>query len=512
MPNRKFGTANQFGTSNKFGASSGIENTFTFGLMIDWDGDGIFNGENEATGRITSYQFSRGREFFLNSEGNGFQDVDTGQLTVTLLDREGRYNPYNTSSPLYGLLSGKPRLKLIVREESTGTISSRFMGYVEDVKYKYGNAPYAIITAKDGVDKLKNINVKSSGVTESMQYDNAIAANLSMAGWADSINIDTTASDIMSYYWTRGRSAFTEISELVNAARGLFFIDVDGVATYLSASSSETPTITLDEDDYNYDYGVRIPSPREVVRNKIRIYARSRQSQAGVEIWRAVDKPAITTAASITMWADFSYNDDGVPATSVTTPVATTDYTVFANADGTGTDYTANVTVTMTTFATTAKLVFTLSAGSGYITLAKLRGTVISFDKYTFAEDEDTTSEGVFGIREMVVQSDWLQDLNAATDQAYILKIQLSNPRQFPRVMLKGNPSKQFALDIFDTVNIDFPTYQISDEQRVGYISESWSIQSPNTVETEFYMEPNLAGSGSGTWIFTAIFGLSTVF
>jgi len=119
MPNRKFGSPRQFGTSTKFGASSSVGRLLSFGLLVDWDGDGLFDGTNEASGRMISYDFTRGREFFLDGEGSGFQEVDTGELTVVLRDTEGRYNPFNTSSPLTGLLSKNQKIRLIAYDEST---------------------------------------------------------------------------------------------------------------------------------------------------------------------------------------------------------------------------------------------------------------------------------------------------------------------------------------------------------------------------------------------------------
>ena len=91
MPNRKFGAPRKFGTSTKFGASSDIGRLLSFGLMVDWDDNGLFDGTNEAANRMLSDEIRRGREFFLDSEGSGFQEIDTGRLTVELKDLDGRY-------------------------------------------------------------------------------------------------------------------------------------------------------------------------------------------------------------------------------------------------------------------------------------------------------------------------------------------------------------------------------------------------------------------------------------
>ena len=42
----------------------------TWILLIDWDNDGVFNGDNEA-GRIFDLETTNGRQFFMKSDGSG---------------------------------------------------------------------------------------------------------------------------------------------------------------------------------------------------------------------------------------------------------------------------------------------------------------------------------------------------------------------------------------------------------------------------------------------------------
>jgi hypothetical protein len=308
----------------------------------------------------------------------------------------------------------------------------------------------------------------------------------------------------MTYHWFSGNSAFSEIMSLVNAVFGLFFVAKDGTATYKSRISSDVSVMDLTEADIDAQYGIKAPSPRDVVKNLVRVYARARVSQAGIELWRLTDVPQLAaTSTGNPIWATYNYNGEVVPATSVTEPAATTDYTAFQNADGTGTDYTANISWARTGFATSSKLIPTNSGAAAYLTLMKLRGTAIVSNNYTYAESEDTASQAIYGVKPLTIKSDWLQSLNAATEIADLLIDRFSVLRFFPRVKIKRSAiAKQLTPDLFDLVSINFASKEVTGEMRVGYIERSWNVNEPNVIDTIMYFEPNLTVSASGVWIF----------
>ena len=86
----KYGTTNKYGTAPTFA-------TLLWGIEIDWNGDGNFTNEADKCRAFTS---SRGRDFYLNPNGEGFEPIDTGRLTFQLDNDDGRYDVFNTGSPL----------------------------------------------------------------------------------------------------------------------------------------------------------------------------------------------------------------------------------------------------------------------------------------------------------------------------------------------------------------------------------------------------------------------------
>lgn len=511
MPNRRFGTVNKFGNTNKFGASTtgaaAFGRTLTIALEVDWNDDALWDGVNEATNRMLSYELRRGREFFFNTSGSGFQPVSAGELRVVLKNTDRRFDPYYSSGSLYSYLQKNQRIRLSIVDESTGTIYPRFFGYIDNIRPAYGKFDTVEIVAYDAIKKLSEINLTSDSVYQTVQYDDQIIEAFRLLHWRDGTNIDTTLSDSMNYHWFRGNSAFSEIQTLTDATFGQLFIADDGRATYKSRISTDTSVLSLTEAGIDREYGIQAPAPREVIKNKITIYARARALQTGVEIWRMTDKPQISTGTASPIWANFNYNSENVPALSITAPVATTDYTANDNSNGSGADRTGNFTFSSTNFATSCKLIPTNSGGAAYITLLKLRGNVITADKYTFAQDSDSTSISNYGERELIIQNDWLQDVNTATDQATLFLGRFKDPRFYPRVKLKrSNIGAQCTPDLFDLVTLGFSSRDISAEMRVGYIEQSWNISDPNVLDTIMYFEPNLAVSSSGAWIFPTTF------
>jgi hypothetical protein len=369
------------------------------------------------------------------------------------------------------------------------------------------------ITLRNAVEDLKSKNVRTS-VQNSIRFDDAVEACLTAFGWADGTDIDTTVSEAMEYWWASGGSAFDEIQSITDAALGMFCIAEDGIATYKSRVSDDTPLFTITDAEIDWNYGVRTPTPWDSIRNSIRVYARKRSAQTSVTLWTTTDKVFIPAGESREVWADFSYNGEEAVATAITTPVENTDYEANSQEDGGGTDLSGNITIVLTGFARNAKLAITNNGGTGaYMTILQLRGDAIVADKYTYVEREETDSIEDFGERKFEVKSDWLQDINTARDEADILRSRLASQRQYPRFrILLDQFDLQFGARLFGLVQVNFAKNGISGEYRIGYIRHRWIDELGYKVETEMYLEPNLLGNVSGTWIFPAVFGVTTVF
>lgn len=512
MAYMRYGDGTLYGAAGVYyGEQTITSRSLTWGVIVDWDDDGFFTGENEAfdpatgTGRLQSLRLRMGREFLFNSSGDGLIYPDAGTLELDVLDQAGRYDPYNASSPLAGYLYKNQKVKVIIKSEVTGTQYPVFTGRIADIRPDYGVPQKATIYIDGEAIRLKN-KIKSTVYTD-VQYDAQISEALTLAGWTDETDIDSTGSDQMAYHWFSNTSAINEIEKIAEAAFGLFWVSEDGTAKYRGRINPDTSTQSVTEADIDYGYRIRIPAPRDVLRNRARVYARTRTAVNNAEVWRMIDKPLIASGTGDAIWADFTYNGESVPATSVTSPVATTDFTANDAQDGSGTNRTANISFSTTAFSTTAKLIPTNSGAGAYMTLLKIRANIITTDKYTFAEYEDATSIAAYGDREFTMKTDWLQDLNAANEYAQVFVSRFKDPRAFPRFKFKRSSiDKQFTTGLFNMITINFNTFGVTGEFRTGYVERSWSINEPNVIDSVYYLEPNTTSNVGDTWVFPMTF------
>ena len=500
----------KWGSGTKWGAST-LDRRLTWAIEVDWNDDGVFDGSNEMS-YMLDMNIRRGREFFMKSDGSGFEPRFAGNIRITLKNNSGRFDPFNPSGPLYGLLESNQRIRIRVKDEATSIIYPVFFGYVEDIRPNYSTLPTVTLTASDGIKYLGGTPAVSSTVYTTRAYTTAISDVLTAAGWEDATAIDTTLSDTMPFFWLNGNSAYGQIVDLTDAVLGNFYISATGAATFIPRTYGDSSLVSFSDHDALKDWQIRTPSPRYTVQNVVKIYNRARRSNTNVTLWTLTDKPQVLAGDSIIVWAAYSYNNQDVPATTVTPPVATTDYTSNTATDGSGADLTAAFTVALTTFATTGKLVITNTGGtSGYVTLLKVRGDAITPDDFTFAQTTSPASIVIYGERQFIVKTNWLQDLNTAIDQASVLIGILPFPRRYPQFMVRGQPAKQFLLDLTNQATLGFASIRYSDIMRVGYIEHNVTAATAgNICDTIFYFEPDLGGGGGGgAWTFPATFPMT---
>mgnify|MGYP007071590816 CR=1 FL=1 len=473
-------------------------------LEIDWNDDGVFDGSNDGF-MLADLRTRRGRQNLLRSDNTGLEEVVTGEFEAELDNSDGRYDPYNITSPLYPYIQPGVIFQLRVLDLATGIEHDIMTGNITRIQpYRTGDGLERVkLRGEDGSTTLKDADV-DAGVQSSYRTDQAIAAILTAAGWTGGSNLDTF-TDTMSYWWGRGNSAWREIHDLVDASLGQFFIAKGGAATFYSRLHSRASMQTLTESDILAEYGITVMMPWEVMRNDIRMTVNTRTAQSASELWRLSDTPLVRAGESMDLWIDYRYNNDTIPATGVITPVATTDYTMNSLANGSGTNLTGNFTVTATKFAETAKLTIANGGGTdGYITLLKVRGQALTTTPVTLVK---AASSG--RMRRFMVDNPWLQSVNITQDILTVLYYYLLSGQVYPRVQLLDNPALQFTPDLFSLQSLAFPSKSISGDYATALIEHQWIDALGQKIRTTFYFEPRL---GTSFWVFPALLGISTRF
>lgn len=475
-------------------------------FQVDWDGDGTLDADNESP-LITNASIDRGRDYLLNAASTGFEPVRPGKMVLTLENKDNRFDPYNTASPLYPNVTPGKLCQLTVKKQSENVRKVRFTGYIEDIRPISGTDQVQI-TAVDKLQRYKDTNVTLELGTDIL-YGDAIEAILEAIGDTN-YSIEATL-DSIPYYWVDKKRAMTAITELTDATVGTFFVANDGTAKYYSRYRDDSATLTIDQSVMGRE--IEVNQPWDNIRNNIDIIVNPRALVAAAPIWTLGDTPIVDAGDAITLWAQFTYSNYSVPALNVTSPQATTDYLMNTQEDGGGTNLTTDFTVTMEAFSEAAKLTITNdSTSAGYITHLQVRGEAISKTDTLRISEQDTESEALYGAKYFELDTQWMQNTNTAQDIMQDLTALMVSPRRFPIIVLEDQFDYQFNIDLFDRVDIDIDYLGILDSYRIGSIREEWLSENGQVVQTTLTFEPIVSIITGDIWEFTTEIGVKSRF
>lgn len=491
-----------FGSGELYG--EGEMSNILWALEVDWDGDLVFDGSNEAN-YMTGFDIRRGRERMVESNGDGFELVRVGSAVFELDDPDDRYNPWNTSSPLYPNVRPGVDIRLRAKEGTGGTLRDVFYGRITDIR-RIGRDRVRI-EAEDPMALLRDRSI-SIGLQSTIDVDDAIGQVLTEVGYPYATSLED-ASEVISYWWTEyKRSALEIVRDLANTGVGKVFVKADGTFCYYARQHSSTAVISYTDADLLKDVAVRLPW--ETIFNSIRVRCHPISVKSSGVIWTMVDRPAVGAGQSLVVWCSFMYGTTACAATDVVTPVSGTDYTMNTMQDGSGTNLTSQFTVSVEVFSTTAKLTFTNnSASTGYITLAQLRGKAIVSESEVELSYDDAASQALYGIRSLVLDNAWMQDVNSAESIMDLLEVFLITPNKVPVVQIENDVEKAFVVDLFDRVNYESDKLGIDDTYFVGGIEHSY--RSGKGFVTKLILEPVLSAQDV-YWRFSTQIGIDSYF
>lgn len=201
----------------------------------------------DVSDQLDTIQTTRGR----NAAADQFQ---AGTLTMRIVDQNGDFNPQNTSSPYYGLLS--PMRKVQITATYSGTTYPIFSGYItgyNTITPKYvGDVVYTTITAIDGMRLLSNALVTTiTGAVAGEDTGTRVGRILDQVGWPTSLRSIQTGDTTCQADPGSQRSALAAIQVCQTTEYGAFYIDPNGIATfknrsYCTSSPNNTPTVFND--------------------------------------------------------------------------------------------------------------------------------------------------------------------------------------------------------------------------------------------------------------------------
>ncbi|MFA7253995.1 MAG: hypothetical protein WC107_05590 [Patescibacteria group bacterium] len=474
----KWGTGYRWGSGTLWGQAGGggmvsvpFSGEIVWIINIDWTGNGAIN-ENAY---IRQIDINRGREHYLNPSGSGFEKMQPGKATLVFDNSNGRYNPYNVDSPLYGDILPGRKIQILAYIVATKKTEVRFTGHITDLQPS-ADSKEVTITAEDGMRWLEDAEYSSGVIYSRMTFD-AINLVLSFVNWPYQRNIQPSFQPLQVFEPGSG-SSLSIIQQLAEANLGTFFIDRYGKAIFYPVNYLITTSHDIDESILLRE--IRISQPWETVRNKIKIIANRKGKRPESNVWTMAGIETFTAGQTKSFGATFK-SSDGLSIEYLKANTAI---------DGTGNDVSDNFTVTKSDITSTNCTLSVTYNGTG---TAYLLGLFLVGSAIVSAPESKTASDSTsilkYGPRSFTLDNPWLQDRSYAAAYASILNNHLKDPHKDPIIQIQQYPSVQYAIDLYDKINLTSATLGIDDTYTVAGIREKWLSDTGQNAVTTLYLQ-----------------------
>jgi len=202
----------------------------------------------DVSDQVDTITTQRGR----NAQADQFQ---TGTLTMRIVDQNGDFNPQNTSSPYYGLLT--PMRKVQITATYSGVTYPIFSGFITGYNTvtpkNVGEVVYTTITAVDAMRLFANAQITTVAGTSAGQLSGARINNLlDQVSWPNSQrSIDAGQTTLQADPGTL-RTVLASCQTVQISEYGAFYIDALGNAVFkdrLTCTKSPYATAVVFNDN-----------------------------------------------------------------------------------------------------------------------------------------------------------------------------------------------------------------------------------------------------------------------
>lgn len=508
----------------KYGTGDSVEYlTWYFGVF--WD-DAFVDEVTES--EMIDLVTSRGREHLLGTGGNGWERFRPGQATATFNNDSGRYNPYDSSGPLYGfLLPGRlVRINVTVRPpySDTETTYPVMRGIIDDIQPGYqGGLPQARIVVKDGLEWLARRSI-ALALLEDNQALAIAAAIAEQVGFdeVDDWSIEQLGSDsvVVPFAFGNDNSAIALINEFVDAEAGQVFQAKDGTLILVTNDYTEAGTIDVDSSEILRDFELK--QPWEVVRTRAQVVANPMVEGDPAVLWSFGNEGVVATWTGVsgadhptTPYLAKDVSSDSPPYTltvdaifsasgASTSPTVDYDFLItefpfsIANWVDAEADFPASIDETnFEDIGNGLRLNFVWDGGGGLgeivIPWVEITATPIEASSPVTITVSDSPAIVIYGEKTFTLDSRWIQDPNYALQYADYVVAQLKNAKLFPTIQIENRGALQYAPELYiDKIHLTIPALGIDDTFRIGKIDHKWLTPNGLSVVTKFKLEPVL--------------------
>jgi len=302
-----------------------------------------------------------------------------------------------------------------------------------------------------------NEKPQETTIYTNQRSDQIIADILARAGVGTSnYQLDEGLNTIGFAWFEKGQTAGDRIKKICEAEEAIFYQDENGIFRFENRNKySKVPynasVWTIEPDDI-IEWQQEVNSS---IINRALVKGAPRSVKGEAEVWRDGVEEEIEAGQTLTIWAEF---DD--PVSSLTDPVATTDYQAFDTTAGAGSDITADIDITLTSFTKTAKLEITNNnASKAYVYLLKLRGTPATVDYEIREVYEDDDSVDSYNEHQKEIDNEFIDKKKFAKNMAQNLVLRHKDPIGILKLKIRGVPQLQLR-DRIKIKDNDLNTYE----------------------------------------------------
>ncbi|MDY6835535.1 MAG: LamG-like jellyroll fold domain-containing protein [Chloroflexota bacterium] len=455
-------------------------------FLVDWNNDGDFiDPEEDITTDIIDVTTTIGKDEKLPYE---MVKAGAGTCEITVKNTDNKYNPGNTSSPLYGNLVPRRAVKFYADHE--GSTYDIFYGYIEDIiPHPKKTEQTARILCVDGMDFLARADSQVALKTNE-KAGALLGYLLDSAGWSATKRSLSTGIDDFVLYWAEGKS-LTEIRKIEDTDLGFFYIDESGNAVFedrhyrLVTSRCINSQGTFNETMVDIAYLMRAKS----IFNEIVCPVTPRTLNALGQIWEMIDVdggnsgievPFINAGTTATYWADFDNFAKDIVDPMVAYPTSNYNYRGNAADDNSGADRTSDITCTITPFAKSAKIVVENTGSSGlYLTYLDVRGKLYVDGDQVQTKAEDSTSQNDYQKRTASLTGDFMTDLNTGQSRCdYILTLRKDPQPEIEIDTIDSSTALKtqiLARKVSDRITIIQSDLGVNDDYYINKIVRTWT-------------------------------------
>jgi len=504
-------------------------------LGVDWNNDTTLDDGNEAENMV-KYKIDRGRRRFVGRAGGGFEPYKVGKLNLVLDNSDGRYNPWNTSSPLYGNLTPGKRMKFTCSVVSSTSESGYarfdlFTGYTSKLIPRGWNQTVTL-ECEDGLGILKHTENYITNENDTEPYytvENLFDNVLDFVNYPYSRDISTAdpTSDIFAAHLIMLKDdGLSSVEDVTNGAIGTIAAEGDGTFAYHSIYESDTSEFTF--TDGIVSRTPYFPNPWEYKRDATKLGAEYWLFPLGSQMFDFVttDTP-LTIGAGDMLTKEFSYIDTNAtyPGNWYGGAYPSTNFNVFVSTSADVTGSTATTDISYETTIYPEKLVFSITNSAAFtqyvnkfninlgITWKCLQYEALNFNFGTTNNDWTNQefalnspyfsmiargyTDGYYSDYYPVHSSDYFGTTNITKVQkarietlGELLDNYLSTTDHvFPILQIEGRPDNQFTIDVEKKVTYLSNLLGTTDDYRICGLTHQ-SLDTPQSVRSTYYLYP----------------------